>query len=72
MASRLSKEHCTTNRLFNYAYFASSRQDPGEGLLEYDGSVPKNGIFVEKISRPSFSRCSPNNWKCPRLRVVES
>ena len=40
MTFRLFKEHSTANELLNYAYFASSREDPCEELLEYNGLVP--------------------------------
>ena len=30
---RIFKEHSTTNGLFNYTYFASSKQDPCEELI---------------------------------------
>ena len=71
MTFRLFKEHSTANKLLSYAYFASSREDPCEELLEYNGLVPKNDIFEENILRLTFGRYGPSNWKFPQVCVLE-
>ena len=74
MTFRLFREHSTllySKTLLNYAYFASSREDPPKELLEYNGLVTKNDIFEENILRLTFCRYGPSNWKFPRVRVLE-